>query len=159
VYLINPQAIVIGRSGVVATGGRFVASTLDVGNGDFMRNWPVVYFSGEPKGVVNLGKISSSGGDVLLIAAKKVVNAGEISADNGSVAMLDINVPPPDGVELAALSRGQDKGSDALIIAHTSAGETAVRPRGPIGVVTSMLSSSCRALVASSTGVLPLFMV
>src|SRR4051794_3516700 len=29
VYLINPQGVLIGRSGVISTGGRFVASTLD----------------------------------------------------------------------------------------------------------------------------------
>jgi CheY-like chemotaxis protein len=46
------------------------------------------------------------------------------------VAVLDINMPPPDGFELAALVRGHDNGSNALIIAHTSLEEGAVRPRG-----------------------------
>ena len=39
-YLINPQGVVIGASGVVTTGGRFVASTLDVGNDAFMSGRP-----------------------------------------------------------------------------------------------------------------------
>ena len=29
-YLINPQGVLIGTRGVVTTGGRFVASTLDL---------------------------------------------------------------------------------------------------------------------------------
>ncbi len=36
VYLINPQGVLVGPGGVVATGGRFVASTLDVDNNAFM---------------------------------------------------------------------------------------------------------------------------
>ncbi|MFM0469637.1 two-partner secretion domain-containing protein, partial [Paraburkholderia strydomiana] len=35
-YVINPQGIVVGPSGVISTGGRFVASTLDVCNCAFM---------------------------------------------------------------------------------------------------------------------------
>ncbi|WP_062643776.1 response regulator [Caballeronia arationis] len=51
------------------------------------------------------------------------------------VAVLDINMPPPDGFELAALVRGHDNGSNALIIAHTSMDESAVSPRGlPAGL-------------------------
>jgi filamentous hemagglutinin family protein len=88
VYLVNPQGVVIGKNGVVATGGRFVASTLDVSNSDFMRNYPYMVFSGNGEGsVINLGKISSQAGEVLLLAGRRVVNAGEIDAANGSVEM------------------------------------------------------------------------
>jgi filamentous hemagglutinin family protein len=88
VYLINPQGVLIGRNGVVTTGGRFVASTLDVSNSDFMRNYPYMVFSGNGEGsVINLGKISSQAGEVLLLAGRRVVNAGEIDAANGSVEM------------------------------------------------------------------------
>lgn len=84
VYLINPQGIVVGRSGVVATGGRFVASTLDPGNTAFM-NGGALAFSGPSNGkVVNLGNISSSGGDVFLIASKEVDNVGTLSAPKGT---------------------------------------------------------------------------
>ncbi|MGG1945969.1 filamentous hemagglutinin N-terminal domain-containing protein [Trinickia sp. NRRL B-1857] len=87
VYLINPQGIVISRSGVVSTGGRFVASTLDIGNDAFM-NGDALTFSGTSNGtVVNLGKIASSGGDVFLIASNEVDNVGTISTPNGTAEL------------------------------------------------------------------------
>lgn len=87
-YLINPQGVVIGRTGVVTTGGRFVASTLDVDNDAFMNNGNALAFSGKtPASVVNLGKISSSGSDIFLIARKAVINAGAVSAPNGTAEM------------------------------------------------------------------------
>src|ERR1700742_181051 len=36
VYLINPQGVLVGRNGVVSTGGRFVASTLDLPDSAFV---------------------------------------------------------------------------------------------------------------------------
>ncbi|WP_121325144.1 filamentous hemagglutinin N-terminal domain-containing protein [Paraburkholderia sp. RAU2J] len=84
VYLINPQGIVVGRSGVISTGGRFVASTLDLPDTAFM-NGGTLTLSGTSNGkVVNLGKISSSGGDVFLIARDVVLNDGVVSAPNGT---------------------------------------------------------------------------
>ncbi|SDR52405.1 filamentous hemagglutinin family N-terminal domain-containing protein [Paraburkholderia fungorum] len=84
VYLINPQGIVVGPSGVISTGGRFVASTLDVCNCAFM-NGDTLTLSGQSNAaVINLGKISSSGGDVFLVARRAVVNTGTVSAPNGT---------------------------------------------------------------------------
>ena len=88
VYLINPQGIVIGSSGVISTGGRFVASTLDTDNAAFMNGSALTFSgpSGTPTGTVaNLGKIATSGGDVFLIANKEVDNVGSISAPKGTV--------------------------------------------------------------------------
>ncbi|WP_250456298.1 filamentous hemagglutinin N-terminal domain-containing protein [Caballeronia sp. ATUFL_M2_KS44] len=84
VYLIDPHGVVVGRTGVVTTGGRFVASTLNITNDDFMRYFPQVSLTGKSDGkIVNLGKIESSGSDVFLIASNKVVNSGELRADKG----------------------------------------------------------------------------
>ncbi|MDR5740726.1 filamentous hemagglutinin N-terminal domain-containing protein [Caballeronia sp. LZ016] len=86
-YLINPQGVVIGRSGVVTTGGRFVASSLDASNSAFMTGGDV-RLGGTGDGVVaNLGKIESSGGDVFLIARRAVFNRGEISAPQGTAEL------------------------------------------------------------------------
>jgi filamentous hemagglutinin family protein len=83
VYLINPQGIVVGPGGKVATGGSFVASTLDTCNCAFMKGLSPT-FKGDSNGaVVNLGSIGSSGGDVFLIARTRVVNAGRLHAPNG----------------------------------------------------------------------------
>ncbi|MBN3751746.1 filamentous hemagglutinin N-terminal domain-containing protein [Paraburkholderia sp. Tr-20389] len=87
-YVINPQGIVIGPSGVVTTGGRFVASTLDVCNCAFMKGSDALTLSGDSNAsVINLGKIGSSGGDVFLIARRAVVNAGDIQAPQGSAEL------------------------------------------------------------------------
>ncbi|MDR5808286.1 filamentous hemagglutinin N-terminal domain-containing protein [Caballeronia sp. LZ019] len=86
-YLINPQGIVIGATGVVSTGGRFVASALDVGNDAFMAGGPLTFAGSGGGVVVNLGKISSTNGDVLLIARSLVENDGTISAPAGSAEL------------------------------------------------------------------------
>jgi len=84
VYLINPQGIVVGRSGIITTGGRFVASTLDLPNDMFVNGGTLTFAGSSNAKVVNLGKIGSSGGDVFLIARNVVVNDGSVSAPNGT---------------------------------------------------------------------------
>jgi filamentous hemagglutinin family protein len=82
-YLINPQGVVIGKTGVVTTGGTFIASALDTDNDSFMRGTAPL-FAGPGKGtVVNLGKISSTGGDVVLISRSLAENDGSIAAPKG----------------------------------------------------------------------------
>ncbi|MEC5406111.1 filamentous hemagglutinin N-terminal domain-containing protein [Paraburkholderia sp. MPAMCS5] len=83
-YLINPQGVVVGPSGIVSTGGRFMASTLDVCDSAFMNGGALSFAGDSNASVVNLGKISSSGGDVFLIAREAVVNAGSVAAPNGT---------------------------------------------------------------------------
>jgi filamentous hemagglutinin family protein len=65
-YVINTQGILVGPSGVVSTRGRFVASTLDVCNCAFMKGDALTLSGDSNASVMNLGKISSSGGDVFL---------------------------------------------------------------------------------------------
>ncbi|WP_429443986.1 filamentous hemagglutinin N-terminal domain-containing protein [Paraburkholderia sp. 40] len=84
VYMINPQGIVVGPSGVITTGGRFVASTLDICNDAFIQGSGSLTLSGNSNAaVINLGKISSGGGDVFLIARHDVINAGTVAAPHG----------------------------------------------------------------------------
>ncbi|AWV05080.1 filamentous hemagglutinin [Burkholderia sp. JP2-270] len=87
VYLINPQGIVVGPSGVITTGGRFVAAALDTDNTAFMTGSPLTLSGNSSASVVNLGKIRSSGGDVFLIARNSVDNRGSISAPNGTAEL------------------------------------------------------------------------
>ncbi len=86
-YLINPQGVVVGAGGVVSTGGRFVASTLDVDTAAFMSGGPLTFDGASTRRVVNLGKIGSSGGDVFLISSDEVDNFGSIEARQGSVEL------------------------------------------------------------------------
>ncbi|WP_260854004.1 beta strand repeat-containing protein [Paraburkholderia sp. BCC1886] len=88
VYLVNPQGVLVGPRGVIATTGRFVASTLDVSNDTaFMNGSPLTLSGNSNAGVVNLGTISSSGGDVFLIARTAVLNGGTVSAPNGTAEL------------------------------------------------------------------------
>ncbi|WP_250455948.1 filamentous hemagglutinin N-terminal domain-containing protein [Caballeronia sp. ATUFL_M2_KS44] len=87
-YLINPQGVVIGQQGVVTTGGRFVAATLDTSNDAFIAGGPLTLSGTSTASVVNLGRISSSGGDVFLISLAHTENAGRISAPNGTAELV-----------------------------------------------------------------------
>ncbi len=83
-YVINPQGIVIGSSGIVSTGGRFVASTLDTDNTSFMNGGPLTLSGSSPHRVVNLGHIGSTNGDVFLVSADEIDNFGLIGAPKGT---------------------------------------------------------------------------
>jgi filamentous hemagglutinin family protein len=87
VYLVNPNGIAITSSGAVKVGGGFVASTLDIGNGDFMDGKGT--FSGTSSGrVTNEGTISvGKNGFVGLISNNGVKNDGLISVPAGKVAL------------------------------------------------------------------------
>ncbi|MCW1920274.1 YDG domain-containing protein [Rhodobacter sp. KR11] len=85
VYLVNPQGLVIGPGGRVNTGGRFVGSSLDVADADFLDGGDLT-FAGAGGVVVNLGAVGSMGGDVALIAGD-VLNAGALAAPGGTVAL------------------------------------------------------------------------
>lgn len=87
VYLINPQGVVVGPTGVVATGGRFVASALNADNNAFVQAGALT-LSGNGNGVViNLGSVSSTHGDVFLISRNRAANYGTIGAPQGSVEL------------------------------------------------------------------------
>ena len=87
VYLVNQNGIVFGKSGVVNTGGTFVASTLDINNSDFLRGGDDLFAGSSGAYVINLGRISSLGGDVALLG-RNVVNEGTITAPNGTVGLV-----------------------------------------------------------------------
>ncbi|MBB5411332.1 filamentous hemagglutinin family protein [Paraburkholderia sp. HC6.4b] len=90
IYLVNPHGVLIGRNGVVSTGGRFVASTLDIPNDTFLNPPAIggsVYTGSSTANVINLGRLISSGGDVFLISANKVTNAGTIDAPTGNAEL------------------------------------------------------------------------
>lgn len=85
VFLINPNGILVGASGVVDTNG-FVASTLDLANLDFMGGTNQTFTGSSAAGVDNAGAITALGGDVIMIA-RTVTNTGTISAANGTAAL------------------------------------------------------------------------
>ena len=64
VYLINPNGVIIGKSGVVDVGGTFVASTLDTPDASFLKGGALGFSGPSTASVVNLGKVGALGGDV-----------------------------------------------------------------------------------------------
>ncbi|WP_443751327.1 YDG domain-containing protein [Asticcacaulis solisilvae] len=87
VYLINPNGVIVGKSGVVKVGGSFVASALDLDNAGFLKGGDHTFEGQSLASVVNLGKIGALGGDVALIATN-VRNDGTITAPNGTIGLL-----------------------------------------------------------------------
>ena len=87
VYLINQNGIVFGSTGVINAGGDFVGSTLGVSNSDFLNGGDTTFSGSSTSSIVNLGSISSSGGDVSLLA-QTISNSGTISAGNGAVSLV-----------------------------------------------------------------------
>ncbi|NJK92166.1 MAG: filamentous hemagglutinin N-terminal domain-containing protein [Blastochloris sp.] len=85
VFLINPNGIVVGSTGVINTAG-FIASTQDVANQDFLSGGNLQFSGTSTAAVTNLGSISATGGNVFLIASE-VRNAGSIQAPEGVVGL------------------------------------------------------------------------
>ena len=83
IYLINPNGVLVTPTGVVNTAG-VVLSTLNISDDDFLFD-RVLSFSGESEAtVVNLGKISTVAGDIILIG-QAIENQGTLSAPEGGV--------------------------------------------------------------------------
>ena len=87
VYLINPNGVVIGKTGVVKVGGSFAASTQDLAAGAFMSGGDLTFSGSSNAAVINYGRIGALGGDVALIASR-VENDGEIDAAQGDVGLI-----------------------------------------------------------------------
>lgn len=84
--LINTNGVIVGRNGTIDTGGSFLASTRDITNEDYLNGGDNTFLGNSDASVVNLGRISSLGGDITLIA-HKVVNDGTLEAKNGNVGL------------------------------------------------------------------------
>ncbi|MCP5550426.1 MAG: filamentous hemagglutinin N-terminal domain-containing protein [Akkermansiaceae bacterium] len=85
VILINPNGIIVGRSGTIDVGG-LVLSTLDVADEDFIAGRDLIFKGETSAGVVNYGRINAVGGDVFLFG-HTVANHGTISAPDGTVGL------------------------------------------------------------------------
>ena len=85
IWVINPNGLLVGPGAQVQTGG-FLASTMNITNGDFMKG--TYRFTGTPDsvaGIKNQGNILVSDGGYVVLAAPTVVNEGTISATLGKV--------------------------------------------------------------------------
>ncbi|MBL4787291.1 MAG: filamentous hemagglutinin N-terminal domain-containing protein, partial [Cohaesibacteraceae bacterium] len=85
-FLINQNGIIVGKDGIIKTGGGFVASTLDTTNEDFLNGGDNTFTGNSAATITNLGKVTSLGGDVAFIA-HSITNEGDIEALNGTVGL------------------------------------------------------------------------
>jgi filamentous hemagglutinin family protein len=85
VYLINPQGIIIGDSGIIDCAS-LVLSTLNVENSDFLAGKDLRFEGSSQSPLINLGTIETHFGNVILIG-HLISNKADISASH-SVALL-----------------------------------------------------------------------
>jgi len=100
VYLINPNGITFGANAVINTAG-FLASTLDVPNAMFLAGGNLTFTGTTQNTVLNLGSITASTGDVVLLGYR-VVNQGLAKATASSVRVAA-------GVQLTLASTGTER--------------------------------------------------
>ena len=86
VWLINPHGINIGAMGRINV-ARFVASTLQVNDGEFIAGRDIRFVGPSKAAIVNHGTIEAIGGDIYLIA-NHVDNQGMLKASAGSVNLM-----------------------------------------------------------------------
>ncbi len=100
VYLINPNGILVGPGGRIDTQS-FVASTLDISDGEFLRGGDFTFRGSSRDSVVNHGVIHAAGGDVFLLGFT-VSNTGSIEAPQGTAAMAA-------GQEILLMEAGEER--------------------------------------------------
>jgi len=85
VFLLNSNGVLISKSGTVDTQG-FVASTLGLGDADFMAG-KRTFAGNSSASILNLGTISAKDGGYVALLGQQVINEGVIAARLGTVAL------------------------------------------------------------------------
>ena len=146
IYLINPNGVIIGKSGVIKTGGSFVASALNVSDANYLQGGDLT-FSGESTALVtNLGKVGALGGDVTLIAAE-VENDGVINAAAGRVGLVA-------GHSILMRDAAVDDGRFTVVVGGL---DTSVTTRGAITAAAAALlanGGNVYALAGNTQGII-----
>ena len=145
VWVINQNGILVGKGARIDTAG-FLASTLDTGDAQFLKNGDVNFAGSSQAGVTNAGAIQAVGGDVFLIA-RHVENSGSITAAKGTVGLAA-------GAEVLL----KQAGSERVFVkpAGTGAGGTGIDNSGSITAVQAELKAhgNIYALAINNSGVI-----
>ena len=131
VYLVNPNGVVIGKTGRVNTAS-FTASTHDVNDAEFLNGGDMTFRGNSGASVINQGRIRATDGDVTLIA-KRVENSGKIRAKNGSVNLAG-------GMEVLVKPSGDGNGQRVFI--RSSSGSGTVENSGSIRATAAELRAA-----------------
>ncbi|WP_218511639.1 filamentous hemagglutinin N-terminal domain-containing protein [Variovorax sp. dw_308] len=89
VFLVNPNGVLFSKGSVVNTGG-LIASTLDIGNDNFMAGKQLVFerADGNHASVVNAGSIHASKGGTVALMGETVRNEGDINVASGTIGLV-----------------------------------------------------------------------
>ncbi len=150
VYLVNPNGIAITSTGVVETAGGFVASTLDIADGDFMAGTLAFVGKGASGHVSNAGRIAASQGAYVALLGGSVSNSGTVTVPLGRVGLgsgesiaLDLN---GDGFMQVAVPTSALTGTAAL----TDHSGTITAAGGRIEMRAAALRNAVRQIVNMS---------
>lgn len=146
VYLLNPNGVVIGKLGVVKTGGSFVASTLQLFDGDFLAGGDALFSGDSSAAVVNLGKIGSLGGNITLLAST-VRNDGKIAAAKGTAGLIAGHT----------ILMRDSVGGQSQFFVQRGGSDTSVTNTGAIAAATAELRAeggNIFALAGNTTGII-----
>jgi filamentous hemagglutinin family protein len=131
VYLINPNGVIIGKTGVVDVGGTFAASTQNLSNSQFLGGGDLTFAGASNATVINYGKIGALGGDVALIAAR-TENDGTITAPKGDVGLAA-------GYQVILRDQLQDDGKFSVVVGGSN---TSATNRGVINAAEAELRAN-----------------
>ena len=130
IYLINPNGIMVGPSGVINTQS-FVASALDVSNSQFLAGGDLTFSGNSLAGVSNAGQINALGGDILLVA-HTVQNTGSLTASGGTAGLAA-------GSEVLFTASGNQR---VFVQAGSGSAATGVDQQGQIQAATAELAAA-----------------
>ncbi len=161
VVIVNPDGMLFGAGATVDV-NRLIATTADIGNGDFMAGRLTFGKPGKPSAsIVNLGTISAADYGLAALVAPSVRNSGIITARLGTVALAAGNsfTIDPYGDGLIKLAIGDEVSAEVFDVATGEAVSNLVQNDGTLsangGTVAMTAATARRAVdaVINTTGV------
>ncbi|WP_167773002.1 YDG domain-containing protein [Ramlibacter humi] len=153
VFLSNPNGILFGRTGSVDVGG-LVATTLKIGNADFMAGNLKLTDGAAGQSVVNQGTITSSAGGYVALVAPEARNEGTIRTPGGTTALAAGNAVTLRMASNQLIGLTIDQGDLGTLAANhdlieADGGKVILTSRGRDGVLSGVVNNT--GIVRAST--------